>query len=71
MDVETAQRLKDEAEVLHEANDWSAVEALWRPYMLQNDVEAQFRLAYYYLFYSFDEQPQTRVEMEKLLAARG
>jgi TPR repeat protein len=67
MDEETAQRLKDETEVLHEANDWSAVEALWRPYILQNDVEAQFRLAYYYLFYSFDEEPQTRAEMEKLL----
>jgi TPR repeat protein len=67
MDEETAERLKDETEVLHEANDWSAVEALWRPYILQNDVEAQFRLAYYYLFYSFDEEPQTRAEMEKLL----
>jgi len=55
------------APTLHEANDWSAVEALWRPYISQNDVEAQFRLAYYYLFYSFDEEPQTRAEMEKLL----
>ena len=67
MDELTAQRLKEETEVLHEANDWSAVEALWRPYVLQSDVEAQFRLAYYYLFYSFDEEPQTRAEMEKLL----
>jgi TPR repeat protein len=67
MDALTAQRLKDETEVLHEANDWSDVEALWRPYVLQNDVEAQFRLAHYYLFYSFDEEPQTRAEMEKLL----
>ena len=31
------------------------------------DVEAQFRLASYYLFYSFDEELQTRAEMEKLL----
>lgn len=67
MDEVTAQRLKDETEVLHDANDWSAVEALWRPYISKNDVEAQFRLAYYYLFYSFDEEPQTRAEMEKLL----
>src|SRR5579863_6665699 len=67
MDEVTAQRLKDETETLHEANDWPAVEALWRPYIAQDDVEAQFRLAYYYLFYSFDEEPQTRTEMEKLL----
>lgn len=67
MDEATARRLMNENEALHEANDWSAAEALWRPYVAQNDAEAQFRLAYYYLFYSFDEEPETRVEMEKLL----
>src|ERR1035441_6519836 len=67
MDQATARRLMDETEALHEANDWSAAEALWRPYVAQNDVEAQFRLAYYYLFYSFDEEAETRAEMEKLL----
>jgi hypothetical protein len=67
MDEVTVQRLIEETEVLHDANDWSAVDALWRPYVAQGDVEAQFRLAYYYLFYSFDEEPQIRAEMEKLL----
>jgi hypothetical protein len=40
---------------------------LWEPYISQNDVEAQFRLAYYYLFGSFDESPQKRAEMKELL----
>jgi hypothetical protein len=68
MDEHIAKRLIDETERLHsEASEWSAVEALWGPYIAQNDVEAQFRLAYYYLFYSFDEGPQKHTEMEKLL----
>jgi TPR repeat protein len=69
MNEHIAKRLIDETELLHddEASGWSAVEALWRPYIAQDDVEAQFRLAYYYLFYSFDEGPQKRGEMEKLL----
>src|SRR5258708_4816613 len=69
MNEHIAKRLIDETELLHnnEASEWSAVEALWRPYLAQNDVEAQFRLAYYYLFYRFDEEPQKRDEMEKLL----
>jgi TPR repeat protein len=69
MDEHIAKRLIDETERLHsdEASEWLAVEALWGPYIAQNDVEAQFRLAYYYLFYSFDEGPQKRTEMEKLM----
>jgi uncharacterized protein len=69
MNEHLAKRLIDETELLHddEASEWSAVEALWRPYVAQDDVEAQFRLAYYYLFYSFDEGPQKHAEMEKLL----
>lgn len=69
MDEHIAKRLINEAERLHgdEASEWSTVEPLWRPYIAQNDVEAQFRLAYYYLFYSFDEGPQKRAEMERLL----
>jgi hypothetical protein len=67
MDEETAQRQEDETEVLHEANDWSAVESLWRSYILQIDVGAQFRLACYHLFAAFDEELQTRTEMQKLL----
>jgi len=69
MNEHIANRLIDETELLHddEASEWSAVEALWRPYVAQDDVEAQFRLAYYYLFYSFDEGPQKHAEMEKLM----
>ena len=41
--------------------------------MEQGDLEAQFRLAYYYLLYNFDEEPKTRAAMEDLLrvAANG
>ena len=73
MDALTRQQLLDATEALHEENDWSATEALWRPYVEKGDLEAQFRLAYYYLFYSFDEEARTRAEMEDLLrtAANG
>jgi TPR repeat protein len=73
MDALTRQRLLDATEAFHEENDWPATEALWRPYVETGDLEAQFRLAYYYLFYSFDEEARTRAEMEDLLrtAANG
>src|ERR1700691_3462652 len=69
MDEQTAKRLIHESELINDddAGEWSSVEALWNPYIMQHDVEAQFRLAYYYLFCSFDEGPQKRIEMEKLL----
>jgi uncharacterized protein len=67
VDPLTRQQLIDATEVLHEENDWSATEALWRPYIEQGDLEAQFRLAYYYLFYSFDEEVDVRAEMVRLL----
>lgn len=69
MDAHTAKRLTAESEQLNddEASEWASVEALWAPYILQDDIEAQFRLAYFYLFGSFDEGPLKRVEMEKLL----
>jgi TPR repeat protein len=69
MDERTAKRLIHESELLNEddASEWSSVEALWKPYVAQDDAEAQFRLAYYYLFCSFDEGPQKRAEMEMLL----
>jgi TPR repeat protein len=67
MDDLTKQQLLDATETLHKENDWGATKALWQPYVEQGDLEAQFRLAYYYLFYSFDEETQTRAEMENLL----
>lgn len=67
MDPSTSQRLIDATEAFHKENNWAAVEALWRPYVDQGDLEAQFRLAYYYLFYSFDEEAETRARMVDLL----
>ncbi len=67
MDPLTRQQLIDATEAFHEGNNWAAVEALWRPYVEQGDLEAQFRLAYYYLFYSFEEEAKTRAEMVDLL----
>jgi uncharacterized protein len=76
MDEQTARELILESERLNEdeSSQWSSVEALWRPYIAQDDLEAQFRLAYYYLFCSFDEGPQKRTEMNQMLrkaAERG
>jgi hypothetical protein len=69
MDEQTINRLILESELINDddAGEWTSVEALWQPYVMEHDIEAQFRLAYYYLFYSFDESPQKRIEMEKLL----
>jgi TPR repeat protein len=69
MDEHTAKRLIEKSELLNEdeTSKWSSVEALWKPYISQDDLEAQFRLAYYYLFGCFDEGPEKRTEMEKLL----
>jgi TPR repeat protein len=63
----TRQQLIDATEGFHEENNWPATEALWRPYVEQGDLEAQFRLAYYYLFYSFEEEARIRAEMVDLL----
>lgn len=66
MDPVTRQQLIDATEGIHEENNWPATEALWRPYVEQGDLEAQFQLAYY-LFYSFDEEARIRAEMVDLL----
>lgn len=69
MDADRIKRLVEESERLNddEASEWGSVEALWAPYILQDDTEAKFRLAYFYLFGSFDEGPSKHLEMEKLL----
>jgi hypothetical protein len=67
VDPVTRQQLIDATEAFHKEDNWSAVEALWRPYVEQGDLEAEFRLAYYYLFYSFDEEGEVRAEMVDLL----
>jgi TPR repeat protein len=62
-------RLVDETKHLLEddATDWKTVEALWRPYIDRNDVDAQFHLADFYLDYGFNEGPQKEMEMRELL----
>ena len=69
MDEQLVRELVAESERLNddESSEWSSLEALWRPYVAEGDLEAQFRLAYYYLFCSFDEGPKKRTEMEDLL----
>lgn len=49
-----------------DATEWKTVEALWRPYVDRNDVNAQFHLADFYLDY-YDEGPQKEMEMKELL----
>jgi TPR repeat protein len=62
-------RLIDETKLLleNDAAEWATVEALWRPYVDRNDVDAQFHLADFYLDYGFDEGPQKEMEMKELL----
>jgi TPR repeat protein len=69
MDEQIKRRLKDETDRLleDEATEWSAIEALWRPYVDQGDTEAQFRIADAYLDFCFDEGPEKDREMRNLL----
>ncbi len=76
MDEQIVTKVVAESECLNEdeSSRWSSLEALWQPNITENDLEARFRLAYYYLFCSFDEGPQKRTEMQGLLqkaAERG
>ena len=69
MDAQIARRLIDETRLLleNDETEWTAVEALWRPYVDQADVDAQFHLAEFYLDY-YDEGPQKETEMKQLLS---
>jgi uncharacterized protein len=69
MDPQIEKRLIDETKLLlgDDATEWIAVEALWRPYVDQADVDAQFHLAEFYLDYVYDEGPQKETEMKDLL----
>jgi uncharacterized protein len=68
MNQQIARQLIDETRRLleDEATEWKAVETLWRPYVDQADIDAQFHLADFYLDY-FDEGPQKEMEMKELL----
>jgi TPR repeat protein len=50
------------------ADDWPSVEALWRPYVDQGDLDAQAQLAYMCLW-CFDETEEKDREMRSLLRA--
>jgi uncharacterized protein len=74
MDTQTTNQLVEATRLLleNESAEWTAVEALWRPYVDQGDADAQFRLAEFYLDYGFDDGPQKDREMwELLLEAAG
>jgi TPR repeat protein len=64
MDAQTTKQLIEETKLLlnDDATEWKTVEALWRRYVDQGDVDAQFYLADFYFDY-FDEGP----EMKELL----
>jgi len=69
VDAQITKQLTEQTDHLlkDEATEWSAIEALWRPYVDKGDVEAQFRLADAYLDYDFDEGPEKDREMRNLL----
>jgi TPR repeat protein len=69
LDEQIKKQLMDETDRLlrDDATEWSAIEALWRPFINQDDTEAQFRLADVYFDYGFDEGPEKDREMRELL----
>ncbi len=69
MDIETTNQLVEATRLLleDESAEWESVEALWRPYVDQGDVDAKFHLADFYLDYGFDEGPQKDRGMRELL----
>jgi TPR repeat protein len=71
MDEQTAKSLMDQTDRLleDESTEWSAVESLWRPYVDEGSAEAQFRMAFAYLDYGFDEGPEKDREIRNLLRA--
>jgi TPR repeat protein len=69
LDEQIKKQLMDETDRLlrDDATEWSVIEALWRPYVDSDDVEAQFCLANSYLDYGFEEGPEQDREMRHLL----
>jgi len=69
MDEQITKHLIDQTKSLlaNDSTEWNAVEALWRPFVDQGDVDAQFHLADFYLDYVYDEGPEKEKEMKDLL----
>ena len=67
MDSRLKEYLIAESKAANERDDWTALEALWEPYIREGDVEGQFHLAYFYFLYGWDEGPGKHREMLTLL----
>ncbi len=50
-----------------DADDWSAVVCLWQPWIQQGDAEAEYQMAYHYLWCSPCDDDATRDHMKELL----
>jgi TPR repeat protein len=51
-----------------DANDWNAVVRLWQPWVERGDAEAEYQLAYHYLWCTPCEDDATRDRMRELLS---
>jgi len=49
------------------ADDWNAVVRLWQPWVEQGDTEAEYQLAYHYLWCTPCEDDATSDRMEGLV----
>ncbi len=52
-----------------DADDWSAVERLWDPWIQQGEAEAEYQLAYHYLWCTPCDDDATRDRMRELVKA--
>src|SRR5882672_3186227 len=50
-----------------DADDWNAVVRLWQPWVERGDAEAEYQLAYHYLWCATCDDDATYREMEELL----
>jgi TPR repeat protein len=68
MDETLRQELLAKTKLALDADDWAAVERLWQPWVEQGDAEAEYQLAYHYLWCTAhaDDDP-TRGRMVALL----
>ena len=62
------EKLLQETELAAKAEDWDAVVRIWKRWADEGDAEAQFQIAYHYLFEGLgEEDTQTHDEMVSLL----
>jgi TPR repeat protein len=68
MDESTRRELLDKTQQALDSDDWPAVEQLWQPWIEQGDPEAQYQLAYHYLWCTPCDDDATRDRMYVMLA---